>query len=124
MIAYEVVFRALILALGAPVTAWMFGALVKRSGTAAVSNTAIAGFLLTPSGLAAALLWALGYLLGQLLLSAGLMALAALALADRRVSLGHASGMATRSSLRLLRLGVKRLVVLAVIFARSWGWPG
>src|SRR5512135_141392 len=124
MIAYEVVFRALVLALGAPVTAWMFGALVKRSGTAAVSNTAIAGFLLTPTGLAAALLWALGYLLGQLLLSAGLMALAALALADRRVTLGHALGMATRSSLRLLRLGVKRLVALAVIFAPFLGLAG
>jgi hypothetical protein len=71
-----------------------------------------------------ALLWALGYLLGQLLLSAGLMALAALALAGRRVTLGPALGMATRSSLRLLRFGAKQLVALAVIFAPFLGLAG
>src|SRR5262249_58427865 len=73
MIAYEVAFRALILTLGAPAAAWTVGALVARSGSAALSNTAIARFLLTPAGLAVALLWVLGYLLGQLLLSAGLI---------------------------------------------------
>jgi glycerophosphoryl diester phosphodiesterase len=124
MIAYEAGFRALIGTLAAPVAAWAVGALVARSGSAAVSNTAIAGFLLTPAGLAAALLWALGYLLGQLWLSAGLMVLAALALADRRVTLGHALGVATRSSLRLLRLGGARLVALAVIFAPFLGLAG
>jgi glycerophosphoryl diester phosphodiesterase len=124
MIAYEVVFRALILALGAPVAAWAVGALVARSGSAAVSNTAIARFLLTPAGLAVALLWALGYLFGQLLLSAGLMALAALALAGRRMTLGHALGMAARSSLRLLRFGAKQLAALAVIFAPFLGLAG
>src|SRR5262249_61202266 len=93
MIAYEIIFRAFILALAAPVAAWVVGALVARSGSAAVSNTAIAHFLLTPAGMAAALLWALGYLLGQLLLSAGLMALAALALGGRRGSAGGALGI-------------------------------
>jgi glycerophosphoryl diester phosphodiesterase len=124
MIAYEVVFRALILTLGAPVAAWAVGALVTRSGSAAVSNTAIARFLLTPAGLAVALLWALGYLFGQLLLSAGLMALAALALAGRRVTLGHALGLAARSSLRLLRFGARQLAALGVIFAPFLGLAG
>jgi glycerophosphoryl diester phosphodiesterase len=124
MIAYEVAFRAFILTLGAPVAAWAVSALVARSGSAAVSNTAIARFLLTPAGLAVALLWVLGYLLGQLLLSAGLMALAALALAGRRVTLAHALGMATRSSLRLLRFGAKQLAALAVIFAPFLGLAG
>ena len=124
MIAYEAVFRALILTLGVPVAAWAVGALVARSGSAAVSNTAIAQFLLTPAGLALALLWALGYLLGQFLLYAGLMALAALALAGRRVTLGHALGTATRSSLRLLRFGARQLAALAVIFAPFLGLAG
>lgn len=69
-------------------------------------------------------LWALGYLLGQLLPSAGLMALAARALAGRRVSLGHALGMATLSGLRLLRLGVGQLAVLAMVFAPFLGLAG
>jgi glycerophosphoryl diester phosphodiesterase len=124
MIAYEVVFRALILTLAAPVAAWAIGALVARSGSAAVSNTAIARFLLTPAGLAMALVWVLGYLLGQLLLSAGLMALAALALAGRRVTLVHSLRTATRSSLRLLRFGARQLAALAVIFAPFLGLAG
>jgi glycerophosphoryl diester phosphodiesterase len=124
MVAYEVVVRALILALGAPATAWAVGVLVRRSGTAALSNTAIARFLLTPAGLAAAMLSALAYLLGQLLLSAGLMALAALALAERRVALGHALGMATRSSLRLLRFGARQLAALVLVSAPFLGLAG
>jgi hypothetical protein len=124
MIAYEAGFRALVAALGAPVAAWAVGALVARTGSAALSNTAIISSLLTPAGLAAASLWTLGYLVGQLLLGAGLMTLAALALAGRRVTLGRALGMATRSSLRLLRFGVKQLVALALIFAPFLGLAG
>src|SRR5262245_61645164 len=124
MIAYEVVFRAFLLALAAPLAAWVVGVLVTRSGSAAVSNTAIARFLITPAGIAVAVLWALGYLLGQLLLSAGLMTLAALALAGRRVSLGHALGMATRSSFRLLHFGARQLAALAVVFAPFLGLAG
>jgi glycerophosphoryl diester phosphodiesterase len=52
------------------------------------------------------------------------MVLAALALADRRVALGHALGVAMRSSLRLLRLGGAQLVALAVIFAPFLGLAG
>jgi glycerophosphoryl diester phosphodiesterase len=124
MIAFEVAFRVLIAALVAPVAAWAIAALVARSGSAALSNSAIAEFLLSPAGLAAAVLWALGYLFSQLLLSAGLMALAALSLADRRMTLGHALGTATRSSLRLLRFGVKQLAGLTVIFAPFLGLAG
>jgi glycerophosphoryl diester phosphodiesterase len=124
MIAYEVVFRALIFALAAPVAAWAVRGLVARSGSAAVSNTDIGQFLMTPAGLTMAVLWALGYLLGQLLLSAGIMALAALALAGRRLDLGHALGMAARSSLRLLQFGARQLVGLALIFAPFLGLAG
>ena len=78
MIVYEVCFRTIATALGAPILAWLVGMLVARSGSAAVSNAAIARFLLTPSGLAAVLVLAMGYLVGQLVLMAGLMAIAAL----------------------------------------------
>jgi glycerophosphoryl diester phosphodiesterase len=124
MIAYEVVFRALIITLGEPVAAWAVGALVARSGSVALSNMAIAQFLLTPAGLALALLGVLGYLLGQLLLCAGLMTLAALALAGRRVALGHALGMAARSSLGLLRFGARQIAALALVFAPFLGLAG
>jgi hypothetical protein len=97
MIVYEICFRTIATVLGAPIMAWVVGVLVARSGSAAVSNTAIGRFLLTPSGLAAAFLLAMGYLVGQLVLMAGLMAIAALALSGRPLSVGHAMGVALRA---------------------------
>ncbi len=97
MIVYEICFRTIATVLGAPIMAWVVGMLVARSGSAAVSNTAIGRFLLTPSGLAAAFLLAMGYLVGQLVLMAGLMAIAALALSGRPLSVGHAMGVALRA---------------------------
>ena len=92
MIVYEVCFRTI-------ATRWehrywpgWWECWSARSGSAAVSNAAIARFLLTPSGLAAVLVLAMGYLVGQLVLMAGLMAIAALALSGRPISVGHAMG--------------------------------
>ncbi len=121
MIAYEICFRTIAAMLGAPLLAWVVGMLVARSGSAAVSNTAIARFLLTPEGLAAAVVLVMAYLVGQLLLTAGLMAIAALALSGRPLSVGHAMGVALRSSLSLCRVGGTRLVGLAWFFAPFLG---
>ncbi|HKI19714.1 MAG TPA: glycerophosphoryl diester phosphodiesterase membrane domain-containing protein, partial [Isosphaeraceae bacterium] len=124
MILYEICFRVLLTALAAPLVAWLVAILVARSGSAAVSNTAIVRFLLTPAGLAATLLMAVSYLLGQLLLIAGLMAIAAMALRRRPMKIDRAMGVALRSSLRLLRVGVMQLVGIACIFAPFLGLAG
>jgi glycerophosphoryl diester phosphodiesterase len=124
MIVYEICFRTIAAALGAPILAWVVGMLVARSGSAAVSNTAIAGFLLTPSGLGVALVLAMGYLVGQLVLMAGLMAIAALALSGRPMSVGHAMGVALRSSLSLFRVGIAQLMGFAWLFAPFLGLAG
>ncbi len=124
MILYEVCFRTLLTAVAAPFVAWLVAALVARSGSAAVSNTAIVRFLLTPTGLAAILLMAMSYLLGQLLLIAGLMAIAAMALRGRPMKIDRAMGVALRSSLRLLRVGVMQLVGIACVFAPFLGLAG
>jgi glycerophosphoryl diester phosphodiesterase len=121
MIAYEICFRTIAAMLGAPLLAWVVGMLVARSGSAAVSNTAIARFLLTPEGLAAAVVLVMAYLVGQLLLTAGLMAIVALSLSGRPLSVGHAMGVALRSSLSLCRVGGTRLVGLAWFFAPFLG---
>ena len=89
-----------------------------------MSNTAIVRFLLTPTGLAAILLMAMSYLLGQLLLIAGLMAIAAMALRGRPMKIDRAMGVALRSSLRLLRVGVMQLVGIACVFAPFLGLAG
>jgi glycerophosphoryl diester phosphodiesterase len=124
MIVYEICFRTIATALGAPILAWVVGMLVARSGSAAVSNTAIGGFLLTPSGVVAAFLLAMGYLVGQLVLMAGLMTIAALSLSGRPMSVGHAMGVALRSSLTLFRLGIMQLMGFAWFFAPFLGLAG
>ncbi len=121
MVVYEICFRTIATLIGAPIMAWVIGMLVARSGSAAVSNSAIGGFLMTPSGLAAAFVLAMGYLVGQLLLIAGLMAIAALALSGRPMSVGQAMGVAVRSSLNMFRVGIMQLMGLAWLFAPFLG---
>ncbi len=121
MIVYEICFRTIVTMLGAPLLAWLVSALVARSGSVAVSNIAIVQFLLTPSGLAVAIILAMGYLVGQLLLAAGLMVIAALALSGRPMSVAHAMDVALRSSLSLLRVGFMQIMGFAWLFAPFLG---
>ncbi len=124
MILYEACFRILLSVLAAPLVAWLVAMLVARSGSAAVSNTAIVGFLLSPSGLTVTVLIAVSYLLGQLLLVAGLMAIAAMAVRKRPMRIDRAMGVALRSSLGLLRVGLMQLVGIACLFAPFLGLAG
>jgi len=124
MILYEICFRVLLTVLTAPLVAWLIAMLISRSGSAAVSNTAIVGFVLTPAGLAASLVIAMSYLLGQLLLIAGLMSIAATALRERPMRIDRAMGIALRSSLRLLRVGIVQLLGIACVFAPFLGLAG
>ncbi len=121
MVIYEICFRVVVTAMAAPLVAWLVQRLVARSGSAAVSNEAIVRFLITPSGFAAVLALALGYLFGQLLLTAGLMAIAGMALSGRPVTVGRAVGVALRSSLLMLRFGFMQLIGLAILFAPFLG---
>jgi glycerophosphoryl diester phosphodiesterase len=121
MISYEIIYRVLVTILGLPLAAWILDELVARSGSAAVSNTAIAKFILTPSGFLAAVWLAVGYLLGQLWLSSGFMVLAALSVAGRRVSVRDGLKVAFWSSSRLLRLGLMQLGGIALLFAPFLG---
>jgi glycerophosphoryl diester phosphodiesterase len=121
LLLYEIAFHTLAIVLAAPLVAWTVSALVTMSGSAAVSNTAIARFLLTPAGLAATVVLASGTLLGELLFSAGLMTIGAMALAGKPVSASQAIATAARSSLRLLGFGVVSLVKVAIVFAPFLG---
>lgn len=124
MIAYEVGFRAVTTALAAPLAAWILQSLVARTGTPALSNTSIARFLLTPTGLVCGLLMVLGYFLGQLFLSAGLIPIAALARSGQRVSVLYGVRTAFRSSLKLFRVGLFQLVANAWLIAPFLGVAG
>jgi glycerophosphoryl diester phosphodiesterase len=64
---------------------------------------------------------AMGYILGQLVLSAGLMVIAALAVSGRPINIGSAMTIALRSSLSLFRLGAMQLMGFAWLFAPFLG---
>jgi len=124
MIVYEAGFRLMITALGAPLAAWILETLVNRSGNPAVSNTSIGRFLITPSGFACGLFMILGYVMGQLFLSAGLIGVAALARAGRRVNVLDGVRTAFWSSLKLFRVGLFQLLGNAWLLAPFLGLAG
>jgi len=76
-LAYDLVYKAVVVILLGPLSAWMLGRLIALSGSLAITNEAIAGFLVSLPGLAF-LLFALALaLLALFAEQAGLMHIAA-----------------------------------------------
>ncbi|MFO0957114.1 MAG: glycerophosphodiester phosphodiesterase family protein [Isosphaeraceae bacterium] len=121
MLSCEVAYRTITVMLVSPLVGWLTTRLVRNSGAAAVSNTDIAWFLLSPPGLCGALLLLLGYLVGQFFLGSALMGVAALGLAGRRRSLRLALAVGVGAGLRLFRLGALRILWFAWVFAPFLG---
>ena len=57
LVGYAVLFHFAALVVLGPATAGLLGVLIGTTGYGAVGNQAIAAFLLSPAGLAAALAW-------------------------------------------------------------------
>lgn len=121
MLGCELIYRLVTVAMISPLVGWLTTLLVERSGSAAVSNTDIAWFLLSPTGFVGALLLLFAYLVGQLLLGSALMGVAVLGLADRRQDFRLAMTVGVSSSRQLLRLGALRIVWFAWVFAPFLG---
>src|SRR5947209_5479505 len=86
LVAFEVAFKAAAVGLGAAGTAWVVGPLVASTGHAAVTNTEIARFLLSPAGFAYLVLIALSIMVATLIEHIGVIAIAAACLRGRTVS--------------------------------------
>lgn len=121
MVGCELVYRLISVALIVPLVGWLTTRLIARSGSSAVSNTDIAWFLVSPVGFCGAIVLLFGYLVGQLLLGSALMGVAALGLAGRRRSPRLILAVGLGSGMRLLRLGLLRIIGFAWVFAPFLG---
>ncbi len=117
LVRFEVLFKVFCTLLLVPATAWLLAALVARTGRAAVSNTDLVGFLLSPAGLLYAAVVGVGALALAQCEQAGLMSVAALNQSDRRLTTRRALAVLAVSFFRVLRLGAVRLVALVLVFA-------
>ena len=77
LVVYEAVFKGAVILLGAAGAGWIVGPLIASTGHAAVTNTEIARFLLSPAGIAYLVLIALSLMLATLLEHVGVIAIAA-----------------------------------------------
>ncbi len=89
LIVFEAAFKGAVITLGALGTAWVISPLIASTGRAAVTNTDIARFLLSPAGSLAAILLAFSMMLGTMIEHVGVMAIAALHLRGRTVTLAE-----------------------------------
>src|SRR4051812_20797977 len=115
--AYEVVFKLLAGSVLVPASGWLLAWLVATTGHTAVSNTDILTFLLTPAGVLAAGVVGVAALSASLLEHTGALAVIALTLGGRRVTVGRAVLAVLAGILRVLRLGAVQLGVLALVAA-------
>src|SRR5436190_10836581 len=97
-----------------PAAARVLALVVAASGHSAVSNTDILTFLLTPAGLLAAALAGVAALSGALLEHTGVLAVAALTLSGRRVSVRQEAMAVVGGVVRVLRPGAGQLGLLAL----------
>src|SRR5690349_10591700 len=99
--AYEAALKLLAGPLVVAGAAWLLARLVATTGHTAVSNTDILAFLLTPTGLFTAAVAGAAVLGGSLLDHTGLLAVAALILSGRRVTVRRAAAVVVAGVVRV-----------------------
>jgi glycerophosphoryl diester phosphodiesterase len=113
--AFEVAFKLLAGPLVLAAAAWLMARLVATTGRTAVSNADILAFLFTPTGLAAAAVAGIVTLSAALLEHTGLLAVAALRLSGRGVTVPRAAASVVAGVARVLRLGATQLGALVLV---------
>ena len=106
LVVFEAVFKAAAFLLGAVGTGWVIGPLIASTGHAAVTNTEIARFLLSPAGIAYLVLIALSLMVATLIEHVGVIAIAAAHLRGQGLTVtGYARrpGGGVRLKLRVVR---------------------
>jgi glycerophosphoryl diester phosphodiesterase len=117
LVVFEAAFKAAMVAIGALGTAWIVGPLVASTGHAAVTNSEIARFLVSPAGIAYLVLVALAVMLGTLLEHVGAIAIAAASQRGRGATVWETLAALVAVSLRLLSFGIHSLSALAFVCA-------
>jgi glycerophosphoryl diester phosphodiesterase len=114
---YEALMKLIGLAVFAPLSAWLFAAMLRASGRLAISNTEILDFALSPIGLATLLVLAAVAIAIGFAEQSGLLLIAAGAQVDRPVSAMAALAAMVHGLPRFLLLALSQVAVYAVVLA-------
>jgi glycerophosphoryl diester phosphodiesterase len=117
LVGFEAVFKAAAVLLGALGAGWIVGPLISSTGHAAVTNTEIVRFLLSPAGLAYLILIALSLMLATLIEHVGVIAIAAAHVRGEAVTVRDTLAVLAAVSLRLFTFGINSLLTLAFLCA-------
>ncbi len=117
LIAFEAVFKVAAFLVGALGTGWVIGPLIASTGHAAVTNTEIARFLLSPAGIAYLVLIALSLMVATLIEHIGVIAIAAAHLRGQVLSVRDTLGVLAAVSVKLVSFGIYSLATLAFLCA-------
>src|SRR5580700_4813110 len=86
LVVFEAVFKGVVFLAGVIGAGWVIAPLIARSGRSAVTNTEIARFLLSPTGLLYLVLIALSLMVATLIEHVGVIAIAAAQLRGQGVT--------------------------------------
>ena len=117
LIVFEAAFKGVVFLIGVIGTGWVIAPLIARTGRSAVTNTEIAHFLLSPTGLVYLVLIALSLMLGTLVEHVGVLAIVATQVRGKGVTVSGTAADLASVFLRLLTFGVRSLVMLAFLSA-------
>ena len=117
LVVFEIAVKGAAMALGALGTAWVISPLIERTGRAAVTNTDIAHFLLSPAGILAIVILALSAIVGTMIEHIGVMAIAAANLSGQHATLAETLATLKAVALRALAFGVTKVAMLALLCA-------
>jgi glycerophosphoryl diester phosphodiesterase len=117
LIVFETAFKGAAVVVGTLGTAWVVSPLVESTGRAAVTNTDISHFLLSPAGSLAVILLALSFLLASMIEHVGVISIAATHLGGREVTLAETLATLQAVAVRVLSFGITKLAMLAVLCA-------
>ena len=115
LVVFEAAFKAAVFLAGVIGAGWVIAPLIARSGRSAVTNTEIARFLLSPTGLLYLVLIALSLMVATLIEHVGVIAIAAAQLRGQGVTISGIVADLTAVFFRLLTFGLRSLATLAFL---------
>jgi glycerophosphoryl diester phosphodiesterase len=115
LIIFEIAYKAAALAVGALGTAWLISPLIASTGHAAVTNTDITHFALSPAGILVFIILALTFLLGSMIEHIGVIAIAVANEGGREATLAETLTVLKTVMIRVFSFGVFKLAMLALL---------
>ncbi|MGP0064012.1 MAG: glycerophosphodiester phosphodiesterase [Isosphaeraceae bacterium] len=117
LIVFEATYKSAVFLIGVLGAGWIVAPLIARTGRTAVTNTEIARFLLSPTGLLYLVLIALSLMVATMIEHVGVIAIAAAQLRGRGFTISGTLADLGAVFFRLLTFGLRSLLTLAFLCA-------